>query len=83
VLTGTWDTFCLNPAGERFGDFLKTTDYAGDVALLLGEHGNVITPAIARRIEYRDGRVREARSRRPQPLDRRKGGGERVVERVP
>lgn len=51
VISGTWDNFYLNPAVELLRDFLKTTDYAGYVELVPGDHGNAITPAITRRIE--------------------------------
>lgn len=51
ILTGTWDTFYLNPAVELLRDFLKTTSYDGYIELLPGDHGNAITPAIRRRID--------------------------------
>jgi hypothetical protein len=51
VMTGTWDTYYLNPAVELLSEFLKTTDYAGYVQFVPGNHGTAITPAIRSRID--------------------------------
>ena len=51
VMTGTWDTYYLNPAVELLRDFLQTTDYGGYVELLPGDHGTAITAAVRRRID--------------------------------
>jgi hypothetical protein len=51
VLVGAWDTFYLNPAVELLRDFLQTTDYAGYVEILPGNHGDVLTKAVRDRID--------------------------------
>jgi len=51
VIAGGWDTYYLNPAAELLRDFLETTDYAGYVDILPGDHGGVITEKVRDRME--------------------------------
>lgn len=51
VLMGTWDTFYLERATALLRDFLAPRDHGGYVELLPGDHGNVLTSEVIRRID--------------------------------
>ncbi len=51
IIGGGWDTYYLEMAVVALGDFLKTTDYAGYVEILPGDHGSYHNASLQDRLD--------------------------------